>query len=255
MADVSLLPAIWEVPQIFRDRLGRAVGRQRAMIADGHLLLVLHAPPKPEDDDREGRFFWRNPQGEWRASTGGNGLPALERHLEDFLSPIEACDRLEEAAAQSVDYFKVLQELAPLLRTARNLHEVLQDGRTALPEERALINLRDRAYAIVRRVELLTSHAKMSLDFEIARNAEEQARASDQMAVSAHRLNVLAAFFFPLATISGVFGMDLDHGIEERIGQPWTFLLVIGSALLSGFVLKWFITRSGRNTGGSNSTS
>ena len=59
MTNRSILPAVWQVPQEFRDRLGDRAGRQRAMAADGHLLLVLHRPPGPEDAERSGRFFWR----------------------------------------------------------------------------------------------------------------------------------------------------------------------------------------------------
>jgi len=57
MMEKSILPPGWQVPQEFRTRLGANVGRQRPMLADGHLLLVLHAPPKPEDQVRVGRFF------------------------------------------------------------------------------------------------------------------------------------------------------------------------------------------------------
>ena len=44
----SLLPLQWEVPQIFRDRLGRAAGRQRAPAWDpgdpqGQLRYVRYA--------------------------------------------------------------------------------------------------------------------------------------------------------------------------------------------------------------------
>ena len=69
----TMLPTSWEVPQVFRDRLGSRVGRQRAMVAEGHLLLVLHAPPAPDQDEREGRFFWRKPDGTWVSDRMGVG--------------------------------------------------------------------------------------------------------------------------------------------------------------------------------------
>ena len=54
----SILPTAWDIPQTIRRRLGNRVGRQRAMSADGHLLLVMHAPT---DDtvgiDNAGRIF------------------------------------------------------------------------------------------------------------------------------------------------------------------------------------------------------
>lgn len=41
MPSQSLLPEVWSVPQEFRNRLGEEVGRQRAMLADGH---GVHSP-------------------------------------------------------------------------------------------------------------------------------------------------------------------------------------------------------------------
>ena len=41
----SILPATWEVPAEFRSRLGEKAGRQRAMMAEGHLLLVREHKP------------------------------------------------------------------------------------------------------------------------------------------------------------------------------------------------------------------
>ena len=65
MVPKSVLPPSWEVPAQFRERLGERVGRQRAMMADGHLLLVLHRPPKKDEVERFPRLFWRKPDGTW----------------------------------------------------------------------------------------------------------------------------------------------------------------------------------------------
>ena len=81
MVPKSILPPTWDVPAEFRERLGEKVGRQRAMLADGHLLLVLHRPPKGNDPERTGRVFWRKPDGAWQSSDLGNGVAALSRHL------------------------------------------------------------------------------------------------------------------------------------------------------------------------------
>ena len=70
----SLLPTIWTVPKNFRKRLGNKVGRQRTMHEDGHLLLVLHAPPGTCDAERIGRLFWRAPEGNWSSTEQGPGL-------------------------------------------------------------------------------------------------------------------------------------------------------------------------------------
>ena len=55
-AKASLIPASWDVPEEFRQRLGDEPGRQRVMQADGHLLLILHAPPLADSPVRDGRF-------------------------------------------------------------------------------------------------------------------------------------------------------------------------------------------------------
>lgn len=242
MQKSSVLPAVWDVPQVIRRRLGRTAGRQRAMFADGHLLLVLHAPPGPDDDERAGRFFWRKPDGTWSSDKLGDGVAALQRHLDEFQAVIDRLDEQEQAASTSHDYFGILRTLAPVLRASRNLHRALQQARETVPDDEEIINLRDRAYQIERTAELLSGDARNALDFAIARRAEEQAASAHRMAVSAHRLNVLAAFFFPLATISAVFGMNLLHGLE-REPPPGMFLIVLGAALACGFILKWFVTR------------
>ncbi|MEE8452843.1 MAG: hypothetical protein V3R99_13040, partial [Thermoguttaceae bacterium] len=103
-------------------------------------------------------------------------------------------------------------------------------------------NARDRAYDIARTAELLYSEAKNSLEFEIARRTEQQAASARQMSVSAHRLNLLAAFFFPIATITAIFGVNLQHGFETQ-SAPLPFVVVLGAGLLLGVVLKSFVTR------------
>ncbi|GAB4162057.1 MAG: hypothetical protein Tsb009_39200 [Planctomycetaceae bacterium] len=238
----SILPAVWDVPEIFRQRLGNSVGRQRAMFADGHLLLILHAPPGPEDLERTGRFFWRKPDGTWSSTEPGAGIQALQKHLDSYESLLEALEAEDDAATSSEDYFSIIYRLSPVYRASRNQHQALQQAREYVPEDRDLINFRDRAYKVERTAELLEQDARHSLEFEIARRAEEQAKNSYQMSVSAHRLNVLAAFFFPLVTLCAIFGTNLKHGLEDWPGPyPLIGLLVIG--LLMGMFLKTVITR------------
>jgi Mg2+ and Co2+ transporter CorA len=236
-----LLPPGWEVPQAFRDRLGDKVGRQRAMMADGHLLLVLHAPPKPEDDERVGRLFWRTPEGKWSSSDFVKGVAALEQHLAEYEEVLDRLDEAEDHANSADALFTVLEHLTPLHRSVRNLHQVMQEARKMVPADRDLINLRDWAYDIERTAELLFNEVKNSLDFAVARRAEEQARSSQRMATAAHRLNVLAAFFFPIATLSAVFGVNLEHGLETLHG-PYLFLGLIAIGVITGALLLGFVT-------------
>ena len=243
MEPQSILPATWDVPEIFRRRMGTSVGRQRVLLSDGHMLLVLHAPPKPDEDEREGRFFWRSPDGQWKSTEQGNGLQSLVEHLDDYDATVEAYDRQDEQASDSEDYFGVLDGLAPVHRAAQNLHQVLQEARQSCPEDRDILNLRDRAYKIQRTAELLYGSAKNALDFEVARRAEQQAQAGHKMAVSAHKLNLMASFFFPVATLSAIFGVNLKFGLEDV--PPYTpFLIFLIAGVASGGLLTLFVTRS-----------
>lgn len=241
----SLLPTSWEVPTVFRERLGDDVGRQRMMEADGHLLLVLHAPPQPDQDERVGRFFWRKPDGTWTPKGLTHGQLAVGELLGEFERAIDDIDQAEDIASNATEYFTILSALNPLVRSTRNLHDVLQEARQAVPKDRQLIVLRDRAYNLQRRTELLYNDAKNALDFAIAKRGEEQAEASEKMAVASHRLNLLVAFFFPLATLCAIFGMELRHGLEQQ-EPPGPMLVIIGIGLLLGFVLMMFVTRPGK---------
>jgi Mg2+ and Co2+ transporter CorA len=241
MPTTSLLPSNWKIPQVFRDRLGSNVGRQRTMFAGGHLLLILHAPPLPSEDNRDGRFFWRDTDGTWCSSEGSTGIHTLERFLESYDKAINAIDEIEEKAKLAEQYFEVVDQLSPLARAAANMSQVLADARKLVDEDRELIDIRDRAYDTSRRAELLISHAKTSLEFAIARRVEEQAKVSGDMAVAAHRLNLLAAFFFPIATVSGILGVNLKHGLED-LPAPWIFIAMLLLGLTIGLILMKFVT-------------
>jgi hypothetical protein len=239
----SILPGVWQVPQVFRDRLGDRVGRQRAMFHEGHLLLVLHAPPGPEEATRKGRFFWRQPDGTWSSSEFGSSPQAVDRHLGEYAKRLEELEQMEEHATDAETWFHVLEAIAPVHRAAAHLHQALQHAREQVPQARELINFRDRAYEVERTAELLHTDAKNALDFAVARLAEEQARASHRMAVSAHRLNVLAALFFPITALSALLGVNLAHGLESTVWDPLPFFALIGAGLVFGLLLTAFITR------------
>ena len=44
----SPLPKSWEIPDAIRNRLGREAGPQRAMLEEGHLLVIAHRMPGPD---------------------------------------------------------------------------------------------------------------------------------------------------------------------------------------------------------------
>ena len=241
----TLLPADWSVPAQLRSRLGTTAGRQRMLEVDGHLVLVLHAPPSADETGRRGRFFWRDPGGNWRAAPKAERVANLEQHLSEYRTAIEQLEQAEDVAKQARDYFELLDRLAPLTRATRNLYETLQEAREAVREDRQLIVGRDQAYELTRRADLLHADAKNGLDFAVAWQAEQQAETSYQMSVATHRLNLLVAFFFPIATIMTVFGANLRHGFEgwDQASAPLPLLATLAAGLFCGFLLTGFVTR------------
>ena len=242
----SVLPAMWDLPADFRQRVGEKSGRQRAMVSDGHLLLVLHRPPRGNDNERIGRFLWRKPDGSWQASDLGCGAAVLMRHLGEYSEVVDQFDHAEDEAITIADYYKVLDGLTPVHRAVRNLHAALQDARNKIPGDRDLINARDRAYDLERTAELLTTDVRNAIQFATARRAEEQATASHQMALSAHRINMLAAFFFPIAALTSIFGTNLSHPLERLLPPPLAFFTVIGTGVLLGVALSGYLVKVSR---------
>jgi hypothetical protein len=242
-------PLDWKAPAVFATRLGDEVGRQRVMSAEGQLLLVLHAPPAAGSAERCGRLFWRDADGGWRSRPLGDGVQSLKRHVGEFAERVESLEKQCLAADGAETYFRLLREIAPLHRTARHLHAVLQEARALVPEDRDLINLRDRAGEIERAFELLHGDAKHGLDFTVANLAEKQSQRTYEMAVSAHRLNLLAATFFPVATLSAIFGAVFammhareDHGLDA-VNTPALFWVAMAAGLVGGLLLGRLIAR------------
>lgn len=142
----SPLPSAWNLPQAIKIRVGATVGRQRAMIADGHLLLLMHAVPSGNDHDhRQGVLVWRMPGGTWKGTERGSGPDLVHSLLDSYDAAVNALELQVEQADNVHDWFEVIQRIGPLHRAARNLHATLQSARTGLPKVRPLIVLRDAA--------------------------------------------------------------------------------------------------------------
>jgi hypothetical protein len=238
----SPLPPSWELPAEIRSRLGEKLGRQRAMFAAGHLLLILHAPPRADENERVGHVYWRKPDGTWQSNETSGGANTAGKHIEEFAKRLEQLDRAVDEATMARDYFAVMSHLSPLVRTVRNLHKTLQEARELIANDPEIITLRDRAYELERLSELLYEDAKNGLDFAVAKRAEEQSAASHRMEVASHRLNMLAAFFFPLATLSAILGVNLAHGLEAKEHAPWPFWIFVASGTLMGVLLTLFMS-------------
>lgn len=238
----TIVPEDWDLPVQIRARFGDSAGRQRAMAANGHLLLVLHQPPGPNDRERDACLVWRSPDGVWKWTSDGTTTNLLKRHILSFASKVEQLENQLQTACCAADYFELLQAIAPLHRTCRNLHATLQTARDMLADDKDVIVARDAAGDLERAFELLHTDAKNGLDFTAAQKAELQSQRSYEMAMSAHRLNLLAALFFPVTAISSIFGMNFPSGLESIPGQ-WLFWGILVGGLLTGALLTQVIAQ------------
>jgi hypothetical protein len=236
------LPSSWNLPEQIKNRFGqKSSGKQRAMLADGHLLLVLHRVPVAQEQTRESVFFWRQPDGNWLFSGGGQGISTLIKHLQAYNDAEEKWAIAYRQAQSAEDYFELLEGMAPLRLAAKNLHATLQAAREAASADKDLIDLRDWAYDIERTLDLLYENSKNALDYKIAQRAEEQAKWGRASVEAGHRLNVLAAIFFPLTAISCVFGMNVASGLENN--PVITFWWIVLASVGLGFFVQQWVTR------------
>jgi hypothetical protein len=238
-----IIPPTWTLPEAIKIRLGQTTyGRQRAIVEDGHLLLVLHQPPGADDSRREGVLFWRNPAGEWQWSRGGPGPGALKRHVQSYAELEAKLTHDYEAASNIASLFDLVEALTPLTRAARNMHQALQTAREAFKADGFLIEMRDLAYEVDRNFELLLEDANHAIQYRTAREAEEQARLGREALRASHRLNTLAALFFPLTALASIFGMQLAHGLNPNKPTIFWIVSIIGVGL--GLIMKnWVMAK------------
>jgi hypothetical protein len=234
------LPEDWSIPEALQDRLSaNTTGRQRAMVAEGHVLLVLHEVPRHGQRQRRGIYFWRLPDGSWCSSAEKRGIPSLSEHVNDFSRAADELEARFQEAALAKDYFVLLQHLAPILRSAANMYSTLQSVRESLPEAPALISVRDTAGDVVRSLELLYTDTKNALDYDIAKSSEEQAMLGEEAVRSGVRLNILAAIFLPLSTVTGMLGVNLALGIESS--PVWVSWCLFGVGLVIGLIVRGWV--------------
>ena len=95
--------------------------------------------------------------------------------------------------------------------------------------------LRNLASTVERTAELLKEDATYSLEYFMAKQAESQALAG-------HRLNLIAAIFFPILAFASIFGMNLEHGFDHE--APWLFWLFVAIGIVIGMVLASLVFRT-----------
>lgn len=238
-----IVPPTWSLPEAIRVRLGQnTFGRQRAIVEAGHLLLVLHKPPGPKDQTREGLLFWRTPTGEWQFNRGGPGPGALKRHVQSYAEIEQRLTAEYQTAPNIMVLFDLIEVLTPLVRAARNMQIALQAAREEIGNDPFLIEMRDLSDEVARNYDLLLEDTRNEIQQRTARKAEEQAELTAAALHASHRLNILAALFFPLTAIASLFGMNLAHGMDEH--SPVIFWLVLIAGCTLGFGLKaWVLAR------------
>ncbi len=236
----------WTLPDAIERRLGDSTyGRQRTIFEDGHLLIILHAPPGADDEGREAEVFLRRPDGDLLCNGQQNGEFRLRKLLAAYHNRLEELtDMYEQSSGMvSAELFELIEALTPLNRSSTNMQGALQSARELSGDDQFLIAMRDEAYEISRGFELLYADAKAALDYRIACNAESQAQKSAEMAAAQHKLNILAAITFPLMAIAALLGMNLVHGFENA--SPGVFYAVFIAGLVVGLLVKGWVTQNG----------
>lgn len=243
-----LIPHNWRLPDYFRGRLGTSVGRQRAMHLEGQLLLVIHHLPLGDNRSRRGQLFWRDEQAKWLSSDGLPGNASIEKLIHQYQQALEDFDKRSNQVGSAQHYLELLENLGPIVRTARGFYETLQQAREFLPDAKEIIDWRDKMEEITLEFDQLYADLKTAMDVALIRHSEQHAEISRRVEQSAHRLNVLAALFFPLATLGSVLGTTLTEGWNwSRSGLPFALFLLFGA--FCGVLLAGFVTRPKAATG------
>ncbi len=237
------VPPGWDIPLDIRVQLGDRSGRQRELIADEHLLLVLHKVPTGKVKKRDGVFFWRAPSGDWRTTERGRPQAELKSLVENYGTAVVALGEKHDVAMSASEKFFVLEHIGPVNRAIRNLSDTLNKARDTIEDSEAVRDLQpvcDLASDVAREAELLQADARSALDFHIALQSEKQAQHSHEVERATHRLNSIAAIFLPLTAVASVFGMNLHSGLEES--PAWMFWFVVLCSICGGFLVSEVLT-------------
>lgn len=227
---MPIVPQNWNLPETISRRLSPTTyGRQRAIVEERQIVLVLHKPPGPDDDSRQGVLFWRDARGEWQSSRGNPGAGAVKRHVQEYAALEDELSAKYENAVTSLNLFEVLDAATPAARAARNQHAAFQAARQEFGDDPAILELRDLASDIERNFDLLVEDVRNAIQYRAVREAEEQAALTRETLRASHRLNLLAALFLPVTAVAGIFGMNVASGLES--GGPALFWLATLFAL------------------------
>src|SRR5690606_38552900 len=99
-------------------RLGsESWGAQRAIFEAEHLLLILHAPPKTDGNEREHEIFLRLPHGKWLHKGMDHGEHSLTKFMEDYRLLYNELENRFEKVSSIDSLFAIIDSLIPLARS------------------------------------------------------------------------------------------------------------------------------------------
>jgi hypothetical protein len=232
----------WKLPPAVTHRLGaKSYGAQRIIFEQDHLLLIAHQPPQRKSNLRQHDVFLRTPDGKWAHNGNPQGAPAFLALIEHYETTLASLEARYAQAENATDVFEIMDRLLPLTRAAINLKDTLQAARDTITQDPLLIELRDRSSETARGLELLLANAKVAMDYQLARQAEAQTKATTQAAAAQTKLNVLAALTLPLMTLATVFGMNLLSGFEQSLGGR-AFWVVLAAGLVLGYAVRVWVS-------------
>lgn len=120
------------------------------------------------------------------------------------------------------------------------MHSAVQNAREAIKGDPHIIEMRDLAYEAERNIDLLLEDVSLAIQYRTAREAEKQAKASQEVLRASHRLNVLAALCLPVTAIASVFDMNFVHPLDEK--NPIHWWMVLGVGVVFGLGVKMWVT-------------
>lgn len=240
--DALNLPAHFELEPELRELLSSRPGHQRCIEGRDEILLVVHEVPKAGVPERDALFFWRRHDGRW-VQPGGPGLNEMSDLLARYERVIDDHEEVINSTNTASQIYGTLRHAGPIVRAIRNLVSALERAMVAEPEDRDLRTLRDRAKEVERAAELLENDARVTLEFWSAKQSEEQAVASQHLWHIAYRINLLAAFFLPLAAVGALLDMNIELPAFVR---PLFWIIFTIGIVLGGLLLWWLGRRAER---------
>lgn len=236
---ISDVPSGWKLPDEIVRRLGSKSGKQRVIAENNHILIILHKPPLKHESHRESLLFWRDPNGQWSASERGNGLAVMSDFLENYSRIEESLEEDYEKAENSKEFFNLLEKIAPVHRSVKNMSNTLQSARELVGKE--MIDYRDKAEELNRNFELLYIDSKNGLDYAVAKKTEEQSELQRKALLAGHRLNMIIALFLPITAAASLLGMNIPHGLEKS--PTWVYFSIVATCAILGLFVRYLVSR------------